>query len=87
MKDVKFTPFALDQLKEWNKIDHKTASKILDLIENAAKTPFVGLGKPEPLKHQQKGLWSRRITDEHRLVYEVTNDTIIILACKYHYEK
>ena len=49
------------------------------------RDPFQGIGKPEPLKHELSGYWSRRITDEHRLVYEVKEDSIIIISCKYHY--
>lgn len=59
--------------------------KIGELLKEIQRTPFVGKGKPEPLKHELKGYWSRRITDEHRLVYEVTNDLIVIISCKYHY--
>ncbi|GIK56183.1 MAG: Txe/YoeB family addiction module toxin [Chloroflexi bacterium] len=56
------------------------------LIDNIQQTPFEGLGKPEPLKHELKGLWSRRIDQEHRLVYEVLEDKIRVLACRYHYD-
>ncbi len=55
------------------------------MIKEAQRTPFEGIGKPEPLKHALKGCWSRRITQEHRLVYQVKEDTIRILACRYHY--
>jgi toxin YoeB len=51
----------------------------------SAKTPFSGIGKPEPLKHDLKGYWSKRITDEHRLVYRADDETLFIIACKYHY--
>ncbi|MBI4647614.1 MAG: Txe/YoeB family addiction module toxin, partial [Bacteroidia bacterium] len=57
-----------------------------ELIDSIDRTPFEGIGKPEPLKHELKGAWSRRITDEHRLVYRVFGDTeIVILQCKFHY--
>lgn len=62
------------------------ASRILKLINEIKRTPFKGTGKPEPLKYQLKGKWSRRITDEHRLVYEVSDDLITIISCKFHYE-
>ena len=66
--------------------DRKTALRIMRLIENIQQAPFEGLGKPEPLKHDLKGLWSRRIDREHRLVYEVREDKIRILACRFHYD-
>jgi len=69
----------------WQQIDKKNLKKINRLIESSLRTPFDGIGKPEPLKHQLSGLWSRRITDEHRLVYEVLDDTIVIQQCRYHY--
>jgi toxin YoeB len=56
-----------------------------ELIKTAIRTPFEGIGKPEPLKHGLKGYWSRRITDEHRLVYKVQDDSILIAQCRYHY--
>jgi toxin YoeB len=59
--------------------------RIIKLLEEIQRNPFEGTGKPEPLKHNLKGLWSRRIDDEHRLVYEVTNDEVIVISCKYHY--
>jgi toxin YoeB len=55
------------------------------LIKETARDPFSGIAKPEPLKHDLKGYWSRRITDEHRLVYKVTGDMVIIASCRYHY--
>jgi toxin YoeB len=57
----------------------------VQLIKEVQRTPFEGTGKPEPLKHELKGCWSRRITQEHRLVYEVKGETIRILACRFHY--
>ncbi len=59
--------------------------RIIKLLEEIQRTPFEGTGKPEPLKYNLKGCWSRRIDDEHRLVYEVTNDEIVVISCKYHY--
>jgi toxin YoeB len=86
MRQIKFEADALYELEQWVKIHPKTASKILDLLQEICKTPFDGKGKPEPLKHKFKGLWSRRITDEHRLIYEVTESFINVLSCKGHYE-
>ena len=65
--------------------DRKLVLKIFELFDDMVRNPFAGIGKPEPLKEDLKGLWSRRITDEHRMVYEVTNDSLIILSCKSHY--
>ena len=59
--------------------------RINDLIKDIQREPFEGIGKPEPLKHQLQGLWSRRIDAEHRLVYEVTEDELRIIACRFHY--
>ncbi|MFN0049703.1 MAG: Txe/YoeB family addiction module toxin [Cytophagales bacterium] len=67
-------------------MDKRTTSRILKLINEIKRTHFEGTGKPEPLKHQFKGKWSRRITDEHRLVYEVSDNLITIISCKYHYD-
>ncbi|MDB9442407.1 Txe/YoeB family addiction module toxin [Sphaerospermopsis kisseleviana CS-549] len=72
------------------KLLHLTLSevfkKILELIKDIQREPFSGIGKPEPLKYELQGYWSRRITDEHRLVYKVEEDVLIILSCKYHYD-
>lgn len=59
--------------------------RINRLIEDTRQTPFTGLGKPEPLKHELSGYWSRRITDEHRLVYKIDDGRIVIAQCRYHY--
>ncbi len=86
MRNTLFKPDALAQLLEWSRVDAKISKKIIELAESTAKTPFAGIGKPEPLKGKLKGKWSRRITDEHRLIYEVTDTEIIIVSCKGHYE-
>ena len=86
MKSVTFSPNALKHLEEWKKQDQKILTKIVSLIIETAATPFTGSGKPEPLKHQLKGKWSRRITEADRLIYEVHETTIYIVACKYHYD-
>jgi toxin YoeB len=65
--------------------DRSLALRIIRLIREIQKEPFTGLGKPEPLKHDLKGCWSRRIDQEHRLVYQIRDDKIRILACRYHY--
>jgi toxin YoeB len=85
MRQIKFEYGALKELEEWILVHPKTAAKILDLLQEVCKTPFEGKGKPEPLKHKFKGFWSRRITDEHRLIYEVTESSINVVTCKAHY--
>ncbi len=74
-----------EDLKWWFRKDKSKAEKILDLIESVTEDPFTGLGKPEPLKHIGSGIWSRRITQEHRLVYRVTNRFIEFLQARFHY--
>ena len=69
----------------WQETDKKTVKKINELIKDACRTPFDGKGKPEPLKHNLAGFWSRRITAEHRLVYAVGDDALLIASCRYHY--
>lgn len=69
----------------WQVTDKKTLKKINALIKEIQSSPFQGNGKPEPLKHDLAGWWSRRIDLEHRLVYRVENDSLFILQCKYHY--
>lgn len=74
-----------DDYLYWQKTDKQVLKKINQLIKDIQRNPFDGLGKPEPLKHQFSGFWSRRITDEHRLVYEITSNNIAIASCRYHY--
>ena len=69
----------------WQQYDRKTLEKINELIKESIRTPFEGTGKPEPLKHDLSGWWSRRINLEHRLVYRVEDDSLYILQCRYHY--
>ena len=69
----------------WQSSDKKVLKKINSLIKDIKRDPFVGIGKPEPLKYELAGCWSRRITDEHRLVYIVEDETISIVSCRYHY--
>lgn len=76
---------AWDDYLWWHKTNDQIFQRINRLIENTQKTPFAGLGKPEPLKHKLSGYWSRRITDEHRLIYKIDNGEIIIAQCRYHY--
>jgi toxin YoeB len=80
-----FTDRSWDDYLYWQKNDRRMARRINDLIKDIQREPFAGIGKPEPLRHQLQGLWSRRIDDEHRLVYEVAEDELRIIACRYRY--
>jgi toxin YoeB len=86
MRTIAFHQSAFDQYNEWALRDKQIFERLRRLITETARTPFAGIGKPEPLKRELSGYWSRRITDEHRLVYKVTEDQLIIASCKYHYE-
>ncbi len=86
MRRVVFLPKAFESFTSWATEDKQLYRKIIALIKDIQHTPFSGLGKPEPLRHELQGYWSRRINDEHRLIYKVTDDDLIIVACKYHYE-
>jgi len=83
--DVAFTREAFASFLEWQETDKQIFKKIKALIIDICREPFTGHGKPEPLKHDLSGCWSRRITDEHRLVYTVEHEIIKIISCKYHY--
>jgi toxin YoeB len=72
---------------QWTINDKKIAKKIMALIKDISREPETGIGKPEPLKYELSGYWSREINHEHRLVYKVENDIIEILSCKFHYKK
>ncbi len=85
MRIIAFHQDAFEQYNDWARDDKKLFKRLNRLISETAKTPFDGIGKPEPLKENLKGFWSRRINDEHRLVYKITDTQIIIVACKYHY--
>ena len=74
-----------EDLKFWVKNDRKIALKIIELVEEVIRNPFEGKGKPEPLKYLGPGVWSRRITQEHRLVYMISETRIDFLQCRYHY--
>jgi len=71
----------------WQQQDKKTLERVNTLIKESMRQPFTGIGKPEPLKSNLSGWWSRRITQEHRLVYKVEDNTLIILQCRFHYDK
>lgn len=85
MRSIEFDTAAFDDLAWWAEQDRTQAIRIIRLVRDTQRDPFTGIGKPEPLKHELAGCWSRRIDQEHRLVYQVTPDKIRILACRYHY--
>lgn len=85
MRNFSFTPTSFTQYNEWADTDRKIRNKIIELLKDIQRNPFNGIGKPEPLKYQSNNCWSRRINHEHRLIYQVTPDGIIIISCKYHY--
>jgi len=85
MRLISFDRKAFDEYQAWIILDKKIALKIGQQIEDILKNPFTGLGKPEALKGNFKGYWSRRITNEHRLIYKVTEQGIIIVSCNSHY--
>ena len=84
-KSLEFDQNAIEDLSYWVRKDRRKAEKILDLVQEIAKNPFIGSGKPEPLKYNLSGCWSRRIDQEHRIVYSVEEDKINILSCRFHY--
>ena len=81
-----FTKNSWEDYTSWLKEDKKTLQKINELIKDIQRNPFEGKGKPEPLKYDLSGFWSRRINREHRLVYRFENNEILIYSCRYHYE-
>lgn len=87
MIKVQWTPNAAEDLYYWKKNDLRKYERIKLLLKNIQETPFTGIGKPEPLKHTFSGLWSRRINQEHRLIYSVKSNEIIIYNCRFHYTK
>ena len=82
-----WTPLAWSDYLYWQKNDKKVLKRINELIKSIQCTPFDGVGKPEPLKFDLAGKWSRRINHEHRLVYELHDDKLVIFQCRYHYTK
>jgi toxin YoeB len=80
-----FAEQAWEDYLYWQKTDPKILKRINQLIKDTIRDPFEGIGKPEPLKHALSGYWSRRINDEHRLVYSANDDALLIAQCRYHY--
>jgi toxin YoeB len=85
MRQIQFSPDAINDLKLFKSSNQNLAFRIFELITDIQSTPFQGIGKPEPLKSNFSGFWSRRINDEHRLIYKVTNELMIIHSCYGHY--
>ena len=84
-RDAVFHPEFREDLRYWVVTDRKTALRALDLVEHVMRDPFTGIGKPEPLKYLAPNTWSRRLTQEHRLVYLVSETRIDFLQARYHY--
>ncbi|MCI4141808.1 MULTISPECIES: Txe/YoeB family addiction module toxin [unclassified Streptomyces] len=85
MSDVRFRPTGLEDVLYWQAADKKLFRKLIRLIGEIQRDPFTGIGKPEPLKGDLSGYWSRRIDDEHRLVYRATEKEVVIIKARYHY--
>jgi toxin YoeB len=85
MRKIAFLSRAFLEFSNWAIEDKKIYAKIVALVKDIDREPFEGLGKPEPLKYELSGLWSRRITDEHRLVYKVMEEEVLIISCRFHY--
>ena len=84
--NIIFSKSSFEDYIEWQKSDKKIFNKINELIKEIIRNPFRGKGKPEPLKNELSGFWSRRINKEHRLIYKVENNNLYIIGCKYHYK-
>lgn len=84
---ITFSKNAWEDYTSWLTEDKKILKKINDLVKDIQRTPFEGRGKPEPLKYELSGFWSRRIDREHRLVYQISGEELLIYSCKYHYDK
>ena len=83
--ELVWLPLGWEDYLDWQRTDKKVLKRINQLIKETMRDPFEGIGKPEPLKANFSGWWSRRITGEHRLVYTVENNRLIIMKCRYHY--
>jgi len=87
MKSIIFSPEALEDYQYWKANSPQMIDKIKRLLTDIAEHPFYGIGKPERLKHQLSGKWSRRIDSEHRIIYTISSEDVNILALRYHYKK
>ena len=84
--NLQFSSRSWDEYLYWQQTDKKILKRIHELLKDIARSPYQGIGKPEPLKHALSGYWSRRINDEHRLVYRAQGEVILIAQLRYHYE-
>ena len=85
MRRLSFDGSAFDDFNEWGRLNKQVHKRIVELLRDIRRDPFTGIGKPELLKHELSGHWSRRIKEEHRLIYKVFADEIIIFSCRDHY--
>ena len=81
---ITFTPEAWEDYLYWQKVDKKMLRRVNELLKNIVREPFAGLGKPETLKFELQGYWSRRLDQEHRLVYKILDDAVVILSARFH---
>jgi toxin YoeB len=86
MRELTFQGNAFDEFVEWGLTNRTVFERLTKCLRDSQRDPFKGIGKPEPLKHEFQGCWSRRITDEHRLIYRVTANAIVVISCKAHYQ-
>jgi toxin YoeB len=84
--NIQFSSKGWEDYLYWQETDKKTLKKLQELMKDVSRSPYEGIGKPEPLKHALRGFWSRRITDEHRLVYKVEGNVLYVVQARYHYE-
>jgi toxin YoeB len=82
-----FSPQAWEDYQHWVQTDRKLVGRINDLIKDTVRNPYSGIGKPEPLRHALSGFWSRRISDEHRMVYRVAGNNLELAQLRFHYAK
>lgn len=85
--NITFTPQSWDDYQHWQQTDKKILKRIHELIKDTLRSPYDGIGKPEPLKQALSGYWSRRITEEHRMVYRQIESGIVVVQLRYHYQK
>lgn len=83
--NISFTPGAWEDYQYWLATAPATAKRIVNLLKDVSRSPTDGIGAPKALRHSLQGMWSRRITGEHRLVYSIVDDTVVIHSCRYHY--
>ena len=86
MRNICFVPEAWEQYAYWQSQDRKTLKRINMLLEAVARDPFIGIGKPEPLVGNLSGYWSRRIDEANRLIYRATDEDVVVVGCRYHYD-